>query len=374
MIDDGNERKYYTDRAYGVIMKRIAFIDYDMSVRGGVESVTCSLANALCEEYKVYVLSIHQSGAMSYELDPRVEYSCILPEAARLREARKNIRRPLKELLKKERIETVVLQGNYAGFVCSSVRLRGVKKIFCDHGALMNSWNEKLITFIRFIDSVTSSMVITLTERSEKDYIRKFHLPAGKVVTVPNWIEEEYFVSEGYSVESRKIVSAGRLGPEKGFDNLIRAFAPTAEKHPDWHLDIFGDGEEREKIEELIADYGLEDNVTLKGSVPGMKDIYREYAFYVLPSYKEGMPLVLLEAKANRLPVISFDILTGPAEIVRDGIDGILIPPYDIEQMSGAICRLIEDPELRQKMSGNAGGNLDKFSKNEILGKWRKVL
>lgn len=97
---------------------------------------------------------------------------------------------------------------------------------------------------------------------------------------------------------------------------------------------------------------------------------YKEYSMYVLPSYREGLPLVLLEAKANRLPIVSFDIMTGPREIVRDGIDGILVPPYDLEKMGNAICSLIENEDLRSSMSLKSQENIYKYSKTAILKQW----
>ena len=151
---------------------------------------------------------------------------------------------------------------------------------------------------------------------------------------------------------------------------LVKAFAPVAEKHPDWHLDIYGDGEMMDTVKKLIAEYQIADNVHLMGMCSNLAEKYKDYAMYVLPSYREGLPLVLLEAKANRLPIVSFDIMTGPREIVRDGIDGILVPPYDLEKMGNAICNLIEDADLRNSMSQKSQKNIDKFSKTAILKQW----
>ena len=95
---------------------------------------------------------------------------------------------------------------------------------------------------------------------------------------------------------------------------------------------------------------------------------------YVLPSHREGMPLVLLEAKANRLPIVSFDVMTGPREIVGDGIDGLLVPPEDIDALCRAMCRVIEDDALRQSMSDRSQENLDRFSKETILQQWLALL
>ena len=356
-------------------MKKIGIIVYDLSVRGGVETVSCALANAFVKEYQVCVISIYQTDELTYELDNNVKYSFLFKESMRLREAKKCIKQPLKELIKKEHIDTVLLQGNYTGYLCSFLKSTEVKKvIFCDHGALMNSWNQKDITLIRFLASIKSDLVVTLTEQSRNDYIRKFHFRRSKIKCIPNWIEENSFISKQYCETSKKIVSAGRFGAEKGFDLLIQVFSLVVKHHPDWQLDIYGDGEERQKIEELIEYYHLEESVNLKGMVSDLMYKYQEYAMYVLPSYKEGLPLVLLESKANRLPIVSFDILTGPKEIVRDGVDGILVNPYDVDKMAREICRLIDNVPLRKEMSIRSQDNIGEFSKDTILGKWKEIL
>ena len=356
-------------------MKKIGIIVYDMSVRGGVESVSCALANAFVKEYQVCVIGIYQTEELAYTFDDNIKYTYIFEKPMRLREAKRRIKQPLKELVKKEKIDIIILQGNYPGYLCSFLKSTEVKKvIFCDHGALMNSWNQKDITFIRFISALRSDLIITLTDQSRNDYIKKFHFRKSKVKCIPNWIDENAFISKQYCETSKKIISAGRFGPEKGFDLLIQAFSLVSNQYPDWQLDIYGDGEERKKIEDLIQYYHLEECVNLKGMVSNLLERYQQYAMYVLPSYKEGLPLVLLESKANRLPIVSFDIMTGPKEIVRDGIDGVLVQPYDVNKMGQEICRLIGDVSLRKEMSIRSQDNVKKFSKDAILMKWREVL
>ncbi len=356
-------------------MRKICFIDYDMSVRGGVEQVTASLVNALAESCEVHLLSIVQKGNPIYTIDERVHSVTLLKEEKRLSEMRRELKTVLSDYLRENGIEVMIIQGNYPGFLASVVRGRvKTKLIFCDHGALMNQWSQKDIVVIRLITSLLCHRVVTLTEQSRCDYIKRFLLPKKKVQSIYNWIDTEVPHSEKYDISSKKIVSAGRFGKEKGFDMLIKAFAPAAKRHPDWTLDIFGDGEMMEEVKKLIKEYGIGDKVNLLGMRSDLADRYRDYAFYVLPSYREGLPLVLLEAKLNRLPIVSFDILTGPREIVRDGIDGILIPPYDTEKMGEAISHLMENGDERQKMSDKSQENIDKFSKETILREWMELI
>lgn len=352
-------------------MKAICLIDYNMAVRGGVEQVTASLANALADFYDVHVLSLCLTGECAYTLDPRVHFRSFLPKEARLREMRQTLKPLLAQYIARHGISVCVLQGNYTGLIASSLRHTSrAKLIFCDHGALLNQWGQKDIVAIRLISSLLCHHVVALTEQSRAAYMKKFHLPRRRVSCIYNWMDLSVPRSPSYDTSSKRIVSAGRFGKEKGFDQLIHAFAPVARKHPDWQLDIFGDGEMMDTVRKLVGDYQLSGQVHLPGMVQDLPQRYGQYAMYVLPSYREGLPLVLLEAKANRLPIVSFDISTGPREIVRDNVDGLLVPPCDTAAMAQAMCRLIEDPALRQQMSDRSQDDLARFSKQTILKQW----
>ena len=356
-------------------MKKICLIDYDMSVIGGVERVTANLANAFSDNYEVHLLSLCQKDKLAYDLNSNIKYSVILDDEKRLRDMRREAKFKLIDYINKNSINYVVIQGNYAGFIVSSIsKMTKAKLIFCDHGALMNQWNRIDMLLIRFISSFSCHYTVTLTEQNKKDYNRKFFVPKRKLRCIYNWIEFDVEKSDNYNIFSKKIISAGRFSKEKGFDMLIKAFSYVVKIHDEWHLDLYGDGEMIDEIRKLIKELNLQNNVSLMGMTKNLINQYKNYAMYVLPSYREGMPLVLLEAKLNRLPIISFDILTGPKEIVQDGIDGILIPPYDIEKFAQAICYLIENPKIRENMSEKSQDNLYKFSKETILDQWKRFI
>lgn len=356
-------------------MKKICFVDYDMSVIGGVEQVTAALVNALADKCEVHLLCFYEEKPLAYNLDPRVKYTRLFDQEYRLRDARKKAKDKLKSYFEENNIDVAILQGNYSGFLGSAVRFSTkTKLVFCDHGALMNQWERKDIVMIRLISSLLCNKVVTLTEENKVDYCKHFLLPKNKVRVIQNWIDLDKYHSQKYDTESKSLVSAGRFGKEKGFDQLIKAFAPVAKKHPQWTLDLYGDGEMMDTVKNLIDEYNIGGNVNLMGMRNDLSEQYGKYAFYVLPSYREGLPLTLLEAKTNRLPIVSFNIKTGPSEIVRDGVDGILVPPQDIEAMSNAICSIIEDDDMRIRMSDKSQENIDKFSKKTIINKWMSLI
>lgn len=354
--------------------KSVCLIVYSFAEYGGVNAVTASLANELAKKYDVSLLSlVHSSKA--YSLDNEVVYHSILNEPHSLTKDALLLLKPTCAYLRSNKFNVVILMGHYPGFLVSVLKpFCKAKFVFSDHGALINQWNDIRARFMRWFASLLCNRTITLAEQSVLDYKKKFNVPKKKLDCIYNWIDLNIPHSTEYSIQSKRIISAGRFGKEKGFDMLVKAFVPVAKKHPDWHLDIYGDGEMMETVRTLIDELELNDNIHLMGMCTNLAERYRDYAMYVLPSYREGMPLVLLEAKANRLPIISFDIMTGPREIVRDGIDGILVKPYDLDKMGNSIIKLIENDELRLNMSEKSQENINKFSKQTILNSWSELI
>lgn len=354
-------------------MKRICFVDFDMSITGGVEQVTAALVNALCTNYEVYLWTlVNEKGELAYELDSRVCCKIAAESKGRLRNVISRNLIPFSRFVNENKIEIVVMMGNYPALVTSGARLlTKAKYIYCDHGALMNQWHQKDITLIRLFDAVMSHKVITLTEKTRCDYCKKFHLRSKKVKCIYNWIDTEVLKKEKpYNVASQKILTVGRFGKEKGYDLLVKVAEKVLPQNPEWEWHLYGTGEMFEQISELIQEKRLNTQLILKGNVKNVHHFFQEYSFLVLPSYREGLPIVLLEATALGLPMISFDIETGPAEIIVDKESGELIEPYSISKMAEAINNFILNPSIREFYSTNTEKVLNKFDKNEILKKW----
>lgn len=351
-------------------MKNICFICYDLSIMGGAEKVATDVANALSATYNVHVVSLF-GGDPILPLCDSITHANLNLDLSRLRKGIIPAIFALRAYYKKQSIDLSFIIGNYAGMVCSPASLfTGTKQVFCDHGALMNQWDKKDIRTIRRISSMLCNYTITLTEKSRMDYIDKFHLSPKKVYYMHNWIESMP-TDPSYKGKSSLIISAGRFGLEKGFHSVLPQVARQVfDRHPNWQWHIFGDGEYVQQAMEKIHALGLDDFLILKGRTRELERLYKDYGIYVMTSDREGMPLVLLEAKANGLPICAFDVQTGPNEIVRDGVDGCLVAPMDVQKMAGAICTLIENPSLRKEYSDNALKDVDRFSKEKLLSRW----
>ena len=192
-----------------------------------------------------------------------------------------------------------------------------------------------------------------------------------KISVIPNPIT---FRSETVaSLNSRKIVAAGRLTAQKNFSSLIRAFRIVVNCHPDWNLEIYGDGCERTMLQNLIEELHLENNVCLCGSTSQVQEKMVEASCFVLSSIYEGLPLVMLEAMSCGLPVVSYDCPCGPKDIITEDQDGFLVPQGDEQMLAERICCLIENPSKRAGMGVAARKKSENYTIEKIIPMWMNL-
>ncbi len=177
--------------------------------------------------------------------------------------------------------------------------------------------------------------------------------------------------SESQREKTNQIIGAvGRLHRAKGFDILIETFATVVEKRPNWQLHIYGDGEERAKLESLVRQHNLDESVMIKGFASDIAKAYRSMDLFVLSSRYEGLGLVLAEAQSLGVPCISFDCPSGPSEIIEDGIDGLLIENGNKNRLAFSIIQLIDSPKKRKQLSLNGQDSAKRFQINSVIEEW----
>jgi glycosyltransferase involved in cell wall biosynthesis len=167
-----------------------------------------------------------------------------------------------------------------------------------------------------------------------------------------------------------RLVAVGRLVHQKGFDLLLRAFARIAPDHPEWTLTVWGEGEQRAALEALCAHLGVAGRVQLPGLTERPGRWVQEADIFVLSSRYESFGNVITEAMVAGLPVIAFECPWGPGEILRDGEDGLLVPPEDVGALAAAIRRLIVDADLRRRLGQAAARNVRRFARDAVIAQW----
>lgn len=197
---------------------------------------------------------------------------------------------------------------------------------------------------------------------------------ADRVRVIPNFVRELPAAPDAASREPLSLLAVGRLDPQKGFDVLLRAFAASGMVARGARLTILGEGPQRGTLTELAQALGIAHAVQMPGVVKDPERWMARCSVFVLSSRYEGFPNVLLEAMAMGCPVIATDCDSGPREIVRDGENGLLVPPENPDALAAAMRRLVEDAELRRKLGAAALEVRRRFAKDAILRQWDELI
>lgn len=222
----------------------------------------------------------------------------------------------------------------------------------------------------RLVSALMSYKTVVLTDRD------RFSYPAiirNKIMTIYNFPTN---MGESISqLDSYIAISVGRLDNQKGFDILLNVWKKVTEKNNKWKLQIVGSGSKEANLKEQARELGIENYVEFVPATPEVAKYYRGASMYIMTSRFEGLPLVLIEAKQTGLPCVSFDCPNGPDEVIRNDVDGKLIPMHDENKMASTILELMDDRNRIKAYGREAIVDVKKrFSKETIIEEWVKFL
>jgi glycosyltransferase involved in cell wall biosynthesis len=212
---------------------------------------------------------------------------------------------------------------------------------------------------------------VVLTKGDRHDYSEAMADADTVIESIPNAVPWQ--VGDAATLDSRIAIAAGRFVERKGFPRLVEAWEPVVKEYPDWQLHIYGKGEQQELIEQEIAERGLTENVILKGHTDRFEEALAGASMFVSGSFAEGFPMVFVEVMSCGLPVVSFDIPRGPADIIVDGENGRLLPDGDLAAYSAALLEVVGDDELRHRMGANAQATAREYEIDAIAGRWEAL-
>ena len=224
--------------------------------------------------------------------------------------------------------------------------------------------------------------IILLTETQKKDFNREFEFK--NTYVIPNFITDFELKNkcspDKSKVNKNKVSIFTRISPEKRLSDSIKAFKIVTDSKPDAILEIYGRAikeheiDELNKLKQLTDDLKLNDNVFFKGHVNNVTEEMRNSLCAIATSDIEGLSMVLIEAMANGTPFVTYDINYGPSDVITNGVDGIIVERYDIENLAKEIIKLLDNPEKALKMGESAREKIsDKFSQDVVISKWEQL-
>ena len=351
---------------------------------GGAERVAADLAGYwVGQGLKVTVVTQTGADSDAYELDDRVRRVVLGTAAAsggRLSGVAANLRRiwKLRRLMRREKPHLVLGMMTTAS-VLAIAAARGLRcrVVATEHTHPPSQELSPLWERLRRWAYPQAARVVALTSGTAQ-WLQE-HVPGSRVAVIPNAVRwplaaAEPVVAPPDRAGRLRLLAVGRLHPHKGFDLLVQAFSQIAVYFPDWDLVILGEGDCRESLQGQIDEAGLGGRVSLPGRVGNVGQWYEQSDLYVLSSRVEGLSNTLLEAMASGLAPVAFDCETGPREIVRSGIDGVLVrPDGDVEALAAHLSDLMGNPDKRKAYARRAVDVLDRFSTARVMALWAEV-
>lgn len=357
---------------------RICFLLGGFYQNGGIGRVTSVLANRLSLESDVEVFTLcyfnpHKPNI--YQLETAVHEEFFLESYQSMAKLLfSGGEKKLRKYLFDNKVDVLIACGALF-FPISTRACKGLKtKCICwEHSDPEGNNDHRGQNIARKYGIKRSDLNIVLTKRALRVYQEKYK--ANHTVQIYNPIDPSVFrCSKGYSIESKKIISVGRLTYQKNFEIAVKVASNVLPQHPDWEWDVFGQGEELDGLVALTKELGIDKQMHFRGQVSDLYDRYSDYAVMVMTSRYEGFPMTLLEGMGNGLPLVSFDVPTGPDEIIENGENGYLLSSSDIEGMTDRLLEVIGNQELRKKLSHGSCTKASMFTEEGIIKQWLEIL
>lgn len=222
-------------------------------------------------------------------------------------------------------------------------------------------WSKQLVNKLKKLDRF-----VVLTEKD-----RNLWTELNNVEVIPNPLP--FMPASVSPLTEKRVIAVARYSHEKGIDLLLQAWAEVEKRTEQWRLEVFGDGDTT-AFEALMDQLGIDRNrCKLNGRTSEIEQEYLKSSMAVCSSRFEGFGMIIVEAMACGLPVVSFDCPWGPRSIIKDGEDGILVENGRVDKLADALVTLIHDNDKRNTIARNAIQNVKRFQIERIAEQWRQL-
>lgn len=353
--------------------KTICFLTGTLNAFAGAERMTTVIANGLAEQgHSVHVISLWDTQSR-FPLHSGVVHIALHATRPSFKREYISTVQKLRAYMKERRVDTLIEADTMlAWFTLPATIGLPVRRVAWEHCHYDEDLGKPMRRVARHVAACTHKAVVVLTERDRQRWLEATH-PRAQVVVIPNALAFPY-PTQPAPRQNTTVLAVGRLTHAKGFDVLLDAWATVLEQHPQWHLEIAGSGEESMALAARVDVLGIGHAVTLREAQTDVQSLYAKASIFCLSSRYEGFGLVLIEAMSYGLPVASTFCETGPRELLRPGVDSLTFPPEDAPAMANAICRLIADASLANRLADGARETARQYALEATLARWHPLL
>jgi glycosyltransferase involved in cell wall biosynthesis len=353
---------------------KLLYITQRANEEGGVQRVLAVKTNYLIEKFDYEICIITQNEGnenLFFEFNKRIEFYDISLKSNKAFNLLR-YKKKLQEYIKKIQPDCIIV----CDFALKSFSIpflinAKVPIIFEAHGSRFNEYKDS--RFFGFTNkfkytyrNYSASQFFSFVALSEES-LNEWSVKNSIVIPNPLWIETKSFSD----LKPKKIIAVARHSYEKGIDRLLQIWKLVVEKHPDWLLEIYGKQNKDLVLLNLAKKLKIEKNVAFVNPVKNIQQKYIEASILVMTSRNEALPMVLIEAMACGLPCVAYDCPVGPKAIIQNNKNGFLIEDGNKDSFVEKLNLLIEDENLRMKMSGEAIKSVEKYDLESIMNQWK---
>ena len=377
-------------------MKKITIFSLHLGY-GGIERCVANLANLLCSEYQVEIVSTYKlDDNPAFDINDKVNITYLIdkykPNREEWKKALKSFRfiKLIKETyiaiktlsLRKSKTTEAMKKCNSDIMISTRVLFNkwlgmyGKKKAY-KIGWEHNHHHQDMEYANGVVNSCRNLDALVLVSDSLRSFYKKKMKENNikcKCIFIPNMLNN--IPKATSKLSEKRMISVGRLSKEKGYVDLIEVFKEFNKSNPDWHLDIIGDGSERNKIVDHIYEYGLASNVTVHGYLKNkeINELLKEAAIYVMTSYTESFGIVLIEAMAHGIPCLAFTSAEGANDLIKNNENGYLIDNRNFDEMVNKMKELASNKDKRLELGKNARNFSLNYSSDVVKKEWLSLL
>lgn len=353
-------------------MKKICFISGCLDNPGGTERVGITIANNLSITNDVHIVSLSKKSNPYFKVNSNINIKYFNFLQTNNKKNYINTIFEIGKYLRDNNIEIVIEIDIILRIYTYPLQFfnKKLKIISWEHFCYDENLGIKLRDYSRKIAVKKSNVIITLTQKDLETYQEKERLKS-KIYHISNPLNEK--IDKINNLKNKKIICVGRLTYQKGFDLLLEECRCFFKKFPEWILEIYGEGEDKELLKKIIKKFELENYVLLKKPVKDINKKFLDSSIFLLPSRFEPFGMVLIEAMNCGVVPIAFENI-GPNEIIKNEYNGILIEKNNVKKMFFHVERLIINKEILNRLSINAKKSIDKYNVDEIIKKWRVII
>lgn len=336
---------------------------------GGAERVVSILAGHMAKQGMDVEILTYYDMPVSYELDERVKLTAVETMTGSTNKVKNLL--AIRKYFKKYGNVVISFLAPFNIMAIAANFGNGVPMIVADRNDPTKVPSNFVVRKVRDVLYCFADGVVVQTQKN-KAYFSRIVQKKSKVIYNPVDLKE-YAQIALKSEKEKKIVTAGRLMPQKNQKMMIRAFAAVHAKYPEYQLVIYGEGPSRQELEDLVEELGLKKSILLPGNVSDIHEHIKNAEMFVLSSDYEGMPNALIEAMCLGLASISTKV-SGATDLIQDHENGILTDLDNQEQLEKAMLELIENKELTNKLAVNAAKLGERLEVSKIMQQWTEFI